>query len=231
MKIRTTKKLLEERAPEMERLARDFRKITELPTPDKREKRRRMGAALVEIAQCIDTELCRKCPQKAMKHALELLRAAQSLSGSPSEWELHSAMARIATRINPELCKSNPGEAAKLAVELMITGETVRAEEAVRRTAARMNKLLEGALVSFEDGVKLITGEKNRDRGVPKFERFMAATFTKDGEAAEWINVTRAKGSWRSNALSFMLHTLLGGNKRRVTGRGNPRWQIKNADA
>ena len=184
------------RAAEIESLWRHLQKVTELPDVNDESRRAwvwQIITAVAEAAQSIDAELFRKSPLLAIKQAIELWRAIKSLPYYPPTWETQAAMARIAARMNPELCKSNPEKAAHLARETILTGGRALVGNSVDSIVARASKLGEEVRVSFEHGVKWITGEKNLDRALSKFEKFMASAFTKDGEAAEWIKRYKSK--------------------------------------
>src|SRR5947207_1541577 len=72
--------------------------------------------------------------------------------------------------------------------------------------------------VPYRVGVKSITGEKNRDRGLPKFKRFMAAKFPKDGEADIRLDEHEGRG--------FTLNQLI-----KYTRDFGPWWKLERSNS
>ena len=181
------------RDAEIKSLSSQLRRITE---PAKLPPKRvwQLLTVVAETAQCIDAELFRKSPQVALKKTMALLKATRSLPYPPQTLELQGGLAKIAARMNPELCKSNPKQAVELARKAILIGGSTVSEDVSRAMLARAHTLGERVHVSFADGVKFLTSEKKIDRALSKFERFLGATFTKDGEAAEWIKRYKSKG-------------------------------------
>jgi hypothetical protein len=188
---KTAKTEAAERSAEIQRLCSEYECMSE-PSKSPPKEAWQTLTIVAETAQCMDAELFRKSPQMALRQTMVLLKATGSLPVPPTTVEGQARLAKVAVRMNPELCKTNPKQAVELAAKTILRGGAAIADDEIDVDIARLNELFERQ--PFKGGVKLLTGEKNIDRAVSKFERFMTATFIKDGEAAEWIKYYRGKG-------------------------------------
>src|SRR5438046_6928390 len=91
--------------------------------------------------------------------------------------------ASMAAYIWPKLCKTRPEKAIKKAIQMQEAVERMTVSGEKEKIKTKPQDINLSQRVPYRVGVKSITGEKNRDRGLPKFKRFMAAKFPKDGEA------------------------------------------------
>jgi hypothetical protein len=112
--------------------------------------------------------------------------------------EFSLKVATLAAQINPELFKENPGVAIKFALKRLRDTRRILNEIAIENESkhvaatAQVEKAdLAKFSIPFQRAVRWITEEKNWDRAFPKFKKFLAAKFTKDGEAEGWLQHRR----------------------------------------
>jgi hypothetical protein len=141
-------------------------------------------------------------------------------------------VATLAAQINPRLFEENPATAIQLALKRLRDTKRILNEPAQKNEPkAEVEKVdLAKISVPYQRAVRWITDEKNWDRARDKFQRFLEARFTQDGEAEAWQSAHRSGGITGQEWVKlYIMSSNGGGNRRKATVRENPRWQIRNA--
>ena len=111
--------------------------------------------------------------------------------------------ASMAAYVWPKLYKARPEKAIKKAIHMQEAVERMRVSEKKETIKMKPQTIDLTQRVPYRPGVRSITDEKNWDRALPKFKRFLAAKFPKDGEAEIRISDHEQRGFTVNQLIKF----------------------------